>query len=100
MNYDFDKRIDRRNSGSLKWDVADNELALWVADMDFETAPCIKDAICNRALHGIFGYSVVTDKWSDSYVNWWKKRHNLNIDKDALIFCTGIVPAISSCVLS
>ena len=98
MNYDFDKQIDRRNSGSLKWDVADNELALWVADMDFETAPCIKDAICNRALHGIFGYSVVTDKWSDSYVNWWKKRHNLNIDKDALIFCTGIVPAISSCV--
>ena len=98
MNYDFDKQINRRNSGSLKWDVADNELALWVADMDFETAPCIKDAICNRALHGIFGYSVVTDKWSDSYVNWWKKRHNLNIDKDALIFCTGIVPAISSCV--
>ena len=98
MNYDFDKQIDRRNSGSLKWDVADNELALWVADMDFETAPCIKDAICNRALHGIFGYSIVTDKWSDSYVNWWKKRHNLNIDKDALIFCTGIVPAISSCV--
>ena len=98
MNYDFDKQINRRNSGSLKWDVADNELALWVADMDFETAPCIKDAICNRALHGIFGYSIVTDKWSDSYVNWWKKRHNLNIDKGALIFCTGIVPAISSCV--
>ena len=37
--YDFDKIIDRRNTNSLKWDVAENELPMWVADMDFETAP-------------------------------------------------------------
>lgn len=42
--YDFDTVVDRRNTGSLKWDVAENELPMWVADMDFKTAPQIIDA--------------------------------------------------------
>ena len=43
--YDFDTVVDRRNTGSLKWDVAENELPMWVADMDFQTAPCIIEAL-------------------------------------------------------
>lgn len=42
MKFDFDKVIDRRGTGSLKWDVPENELPMWVADMDFQTAPCIR----------------------------------------------------------
>ena len=57
--YDFDKMTDRRNTGSLKWDVAEGELPMWVADMDFETAPGILEAIRERTDHGIFGYHVV-----------------------------------------
>ena len=53
--YDFDKQINRRNTGSLKWDVAANELPLWVADMDFATAPCIVEAVKNRAESGVYG---------------------------------------------
>ena len=98
MKFDFDKPTDRRNTNSLKWNVNKNELPLWVADMDFETAPCIKEAILQRAQHGIFGYSDYGNEWGESYAYWWKKRHNLQIEKDWLIFCTGIVPAISSCV--
>ena len=44
MNYDFDKITDRRGTGSLKWDVADGELPMWVADMDFRTAPAVTDS--------------------------------------------------------
>ena len=96
--YDFDKLTDRRGTGSLKWDVPMGELPMWVADMDFETAPEITDAIRKRADHAIFGYSIVTDDWYDAYMGWWKRRHNLTMEKDWLIFCTGVVPAISSTV--
>lgn len=96
--YDFDEIVDRRGSGSLKWDVADDELPMWVADMDFKTCPDIIEAISERARHGIFGYSIIPDEWNSAYVSWWKERHNYEIDPESLIFCTGVVPAISSCV--
>jgi len=99
MKYDFDRIIDRRNTGSLKWDESrEGELPLWVADMDFETAPCVKESLQKRVEHGIFGYSIIPPEWADSYIYWWKKRHNFTINRDSLIFSTGVVPAISSCV--
>lgn len=94
----FDEVIDRRNTGSLKWDVKENELPMWVADMDFTAAPIIREAIMRRAAHGVFGYSIIPGEWYDAYVSWWKNRHGLNMEKDWLIFTTGIVPAISSIV--
>jgi len=98
MKYDFDRLIDRRGVGSLKWDVPERELPMWVADMDFETAPEIIEALRARVQHGIFGYSVVTEDWYEAYRSWWSRRHHWEMDKDWLIFCTGIVPAISSAV--
>lgn len=96
--YDFDKLTDRRGVGSLKWDVPEGELPMWVADMDFETAPEIRAAIRARAEHGIFGYSVVTEDWYEAYIHWWKRRHGFAMEKDWLIFSIGVVPAISSTV--
>lgn len=98
MKYDFDKIIERRNSGSLKWNVGKDELALWVADMDFEAAPPVLRAIEERAAHGIFGYNEVTEDWYDAIIGWWERRHGYKIKKDSLVFATGVVPAISSCV--
>lgn len=98
MKFDFDRIVDRKNSNSLKWDVKNGELPLWVADMDFETAPCIKKALEKRVSNGIFGYSIVPEEWKNSYIGWWKRRHKLEISPECLIFCTGIVPAISSLV--
>ena len=98
MDYGFDSVTDRRNTGSLKWDVKENELPMWVADMDFKTAPCIIEAVKKCADHGVFGYSVIPDEWAQSYIGWWKTRHGLDISPEELIFCTGVVPAISSCV--
>ena len=98
MKYDFDTQINRRGTGSLKWDVGEEELPMWVADMDFRAAPEIRQAIERRAAHGIFGYSVIPKAWNESYVNWWKKRYDFAMEEDWLIFCTGIVPALSSIV--
>ena len=98
MRYDFDTPVDRRASGSMKWNVGENELPMWVADMDFKTAPEILSAIERRAAHGVFGYTEVTDTWYEAYMDWWNVRHGFAMKKDWLIFCTGIVPAISSIV--
>ena len=98
MKYDFDTVINRRGTDSVKWDVAENELPMWVADMDFRLAPEIENAIKKRLEHGVFGYSVIPDEWYEAYMNWWKSRHDFLMKKEGLIFCTGVVPAISSIV--
>lgn len=98
MKYNFDKIIDRRNTASLKWDIKENELPMWVADMDFETAPEIKNALLERAQHGIYGYNIIPDEWYEAYINWWKTRHGFEMKREWLIFSAGVVPTISSVV--
>lgn len=96
--YDFDKLTNRFGTGSLKWEVKEGELPMWVADMDFETAPEIIEALQKRIEHGVFGYQNVTEDWYQAYQSWWSRRHQFQIEKDWLIFCTGVVSAISSIV--
>lgn len=98
MAYDFDRIVDRRNTNSLKWNVGESELPMWVADMDFETAPPVKEAILRRAAHGVFGYADLPEEWYHAYIEWWENRHGFSIQKEWLVFCTGVVPAISSIV--
>ncbi len=98
MPYDFDKPVNRRDTHSMKWDVKEHELPMWVADMDFQTAPEIQAAIQERAAHGVFGYSVVPEEWYQAYMGWWERRHGFSMEKEWLVFCTGVVPAISSMV--
>ena len=98
MDYQFDKSINRRGTLSMKWEVGESELPMWVADMDFETAPEIHEAIRKRAEHGVFGYTIIPEEWYDSIREWWKKRHHFHLKKEWLIFCTGVVPAISTAV--
>lgn len=98
MPYDFDKLTERRNTNSMKWDVGAGELPMWVADMDFETAPEITAAIKRKADLGIFGYTIVPDAWYEAIIRWWEQRHGFTMKKDWLMFCTGVVPAISSIV--
>lgn len=96
--YDFDEIIDRRGTFSSKWNVAENELPMWVADMDFKAAPEIIAAMRKRLEHGVFGYTDIPGEWKAAYINWHKSRHGIEIKPEWLMFCTGIVPAISSLV--
>ena len=98
MSYIFDELVNRRNTHSLKWDVKEHELPMWVADMDFQTAPEIQEAIRERVSHGVFGYSIVPEEWYQAYMGWWERRHHFSMEKEWLVFCTGVVPAISSMV--
>ncbi len=94
----FDWNPVRTETDSMKWDVKPGELPMWVADMDFATCPAVQEAIEKRAAHGIYGYTLVPDSWYEAYRSWWQTRHNFPIQKDWLMFCTGVVPAISSMV--
>lgn len=97
----FDEPTDRsRTSGtfSTKWNVTDGELPMWVADMDFKTAPEIITALQKRLDNGVFGYTDVPREWSEAVAGWWQRRHNFAMRPDSLVFVTGIVPAISSMV--
>lgn len=84
--YDFSKMTNRFNTNSYKWDVKENELPMWVADMDFETAPEIKEELKKCVDRGIFGYSVVPEQWYDAVIYWWDKRHNFKIEKSGCSF--------------
>jgi cystathionine beta-lyase len=96
--YDFDTPVNRQGTNSLKWDWKKNVLPMWVADMDFRTAPEIIEALTTRAEHGVFGYSMAPDEWSDAYINWWDRRHHFTMKKEWLMFCIGVIPAVSCCV--
>ena len=98
MQYDFDQVVDRRGTHAAKWDVAEHELPMWIADMDFLTAPEIIAAVRDRASHGIYGYTDVPEAWYDAILGWWRDRHGFHMERDWLIFSTGVVPTISSVV--
>ncbi len=98
MKYDFDSVLNRRGTDSLKWDVKDQELPMWVADMDFKAAPEILEGIRERLEHEILGYPVIPERWYDAYINWWSARHGFRMNRDCLVFCTGVIPALSSMI--
>lgn len=99
MKYDFDKTIDRRATNSYKWDGApEGVLPMWVADMDFRTAPAIIDALQKRVAHGIFGYTRVPDAYYDAVTSWFSRRHGWDIDREWIIYTSGVVPAVSAVI--
>ena len=98
MKYDFNNASSRRHTDSVKWDVKDNELPLSIADMDIETAPEIKKAILKRAESGIYGYTEPMDDWYQAYISFFSDRYNVKLEKEWMMFSTGVVPSISSSV--
>jgi cysteine-S-conjugate beta-lyase len=100
MKYNFDGIIPRRGTNSYKWDsTADTDvLPMWVADMDFRTAPPIIEALSRRVEHGIFGYVSVPNTYYEKTIDWFSRRHNWQISKEWIIYTTGVVPAISAII--
>ena len=88
----------RVNTGSYKWDSRPDTLPLWVADMDFATAPCIIDALQRRVAHGVFGYTLVTDPYYEALTGWFASRHGYRFRREQVIYTSGVVPAISAII--
>ena len=100
MKYNFDEIIPRRGTNSYKWDSAEDAdvLPMWVADMDFRTAPPVVEALRKRVEHGIFGYVRVPDAYYAAVTNWFARRHDWQIEKEWIIYTTGVVPALSAVI--
>lgn len=104
MSYDFDKVIERKGTNCLKYDFAKERgrseelLPLWVADMDFETAPCVKKRLQEAVEHGIFGYSEGKEEYFDAVHDWYERYHGWNVKKEWLIKTPGVVYALAACV--
>lgn len=100
MKYNFDEIIPRRGTNSYKWDTPEEEnvLPMWVADMDFRTAPAIIETLRRRVEHGIFGYTKVPQNYYDTIVKWFINRHQWEIDSQWIIYTSGVVPAISAII--
>lgn len=99
MIYDFNKEIERRGTNCVKWDEAEEGvLPLWVADMDFETAPCVQEAILQRAQHGVYGYNLVPESFYDAIIWWNSHRHGWTPRREWMLYTSGVVPAISAII--
>ena len=100
MEYDFSRPTDRRGTDSYKWDSAPEAdiIPLWVADMDFETFPAITEALQRRVAHGIFGYTRVPEAYYEAVCRWFDKRHRWHINREDIIYTSGVVPAVSAVI--
>lgn len=100
MEYDFSRPTDRRGTDSYKWDSAPETdiIPLWVADMDFETFPGITEALQRRVAHGIFGYTRVPEAYYEAVCNWFGKHHGWHINREDIIYTSGVVPAVSAVI--
>ena len=96
--YDFDKPTDRRKFDTVKWDLPEGSLPMWVADMDFECAPPIREAVEKRAAHGIFGYSEAPMEYFTSLADFFERISGYRHDPECMVYATGVVAIISSCV--
>ncbi|WP_303011103.1 MalY/PatB family protein [uncultured Bacteroides sp.] len=101
MDYNFDEIINRSGTDSVKWDGVENRwgrndlMPMWVADMDFRTAPFVIEALRKRLEHEVLGYTFACREWAESIVNWLKERHGWTISGDMLTFTPGIVRGLA-----
>ncbi|WNS46254.1 MalY/PatB family protein [Paenibacillus sp. MMS20-IR301] len=104
MKYDFERIIDRSNTRSYKWDQSEklfgrkDILPLWVADMDFESPPAVKEVLLRRAQEGIYGYSVPSDSYKEAILSWYGRHHDWKIEKEWITDSPGIVTSLSLAV--
>lgn len=104
MSYDFDRVLDRLNTDSYKWDQSEklfgskDILPLWVADMDFESPPAVKEALLRRASVGVYGYSILNDSYIESIIRWFRRRHGWSLESEWITTSPGIVTSLSLAV--
>lgn len=104
MKYNFDKIVDRKNTSCIKWDIPtdgsipEDVLPMWVADMDFETVPEVKERLMEVAAHGIYGYTAKTDDYYQAVCDWFTNRFSWNVEKNWIVSTTGVVLALAAAV--
>ena len=104
MKYDFDKMISRKGTHSVKWAdlVREDEIPMWVADMDFATVPAVTQALARRAAHAIYGYTLPPASYYKATAEWFARRHGWAVRPQWILPVTGVVPALAAilCVMA
>ena len=98
MKYDFENPPSRKGTDCYKWDLFGVPHPMWVADMDFKTAPEIISALRKRVDHGIYGYAIIPDSWRQAYVDFYLRRYGWDFNAKDVVFSLGVVPILSSSV--
>ena len=104
MKFDFDTVVNRKNTNAIKYDLAkkrgkpEDAVSLWIADMDFPTAPCIQKAVAEKAAHGIWGYSRPDNRYYDALKKWYKERHNFEVQNEWVVNTPGVCFALATAV--
>lgn len=99
--YDFTTLPNRFGHHTYKWKEAETDrevLPAWIADMDFEVLPEIRQTVHDYAEQLVYGYTYASDGLIEAVQNWEEKQHGYRFDKDALVFIEGVVPAISTAI--
>lgn len=93
----FEQPIQRRGTGSFKWDLEAMQgvLPMWVADMDFSSPPAVIDALVERARHGVFGYALVPPSLTELVVQRYEERHGWSIDPSWIVWLPGLETALT-----
>ena len=104
MKFDFDTVVNRKNTNAIKYDLAkkrgkpEDAVSLWIADMDFPTAPCIQKAVAEKAAHGIWGYSRPDNRYYDALKKWYKERHNFEVQNEWVVNTPGVCFALATAI--
>lgn len=104
MKFDFDTVVNRKNTNAIKYALAkkrgkpEDAVSLWIADMDFPTAPCIQKAVAEKAAHGIWGYSRPDNRYYDALKKWYKERHNFEVQNEWVVNTPGVCFALATAV--
>ena len=99
--YDFTTLPNRFGHHTYKWKEAETDrqvLPAWIADMDFEVLPEIRQTVHDYAEQLVYGYTYASDGLIEAVQDWEEKHHAYRFDKDALVFIEGVVPAISTAI--
>ena len=99
--YDFTTLPNRFGHHTYKWKEAETDrevLPAWIADMDFEVLPEIRQTVHDYAEQLVYGYTYASDGLIEAVQNWEEKQHGYRFEKDALVFIEGVVPAISTAI--
>jgi cystathionine beta-lyase len=106
MTFDFDQQLSRGNTNSLKYEARQtmfgqkDVIPLWVADMDFASPPQVTQALIDRAKHPIYGYSHFPESVYQSLIDWLRRRHGWEVQREWILLCPGVVPSINAAVLA
>ena len=99
--WDFDEVVDRSGTWSIKYERAsEGQIPMWIADMDFRTAPAVSAALKERLNRDVLGYTFTPDEYYESIIRWEGEMHDWHVEKEWVAYCPGVITAINQAYLT